>query len=97
MPLSSVATLSPSDLQMKGVYIWKEGKSRRKGKKLHPHKQSSLSIFKHLLELDDPARSYSILRAWQHTMVTLKQKVLILSYEKGKIPDQPQKKSLTCS
>lgn len=30
-------------------------------------------------------------------MVTLKQKVLILLYEKGKILDWTQKKSLTCS
>lgn len=44
MPLFSVATLSSSDLQMKGQCIYgRKGNPEGKGKKLHPHKQFSLS------------------------------------------------------
>lgn len=76
MPLFSVATLSSSDLLMKGERILgRKGNPEGRGKN-NPYKQFSLSTFKNLLELDDPARNYSTLQAWQHAMVTLKQKVL---------------------
>lgn len=89
MPLFSVATLYSSDLQMKEECIDgrkenPEGREKKNHPHLNPHKQFSLSILKHLLELDDPARNYSRLQAWQHTRVTLKKKVLILADEKGK-------------
>lgn len=97
MPLFSVATLSSSDLLMKGERILgRKGNPEGRGGN-NPYKQFSLNTFKNLLELDDATRNYSTLQAWQHAMVTLKQKVLsFCQYEKEKILDQTQK-NLTCS